>query len=99
QDLDVQQILNSIDSFSFRLENMLAVDEFNYIQGASATPVETIRAVADDLVIVNQGVSLKEDISEIAGNVTVNENSQKKSSLPELHASELFQFLSKPASG
>ena len=98
KDIGIDQVLTSIDSYAFRLDNMMALDEFNYIRGASATPGEVLTTTVDDLIIVNQGVSLKEDISEIAGNVTLNENSQKKSSLPELLASELFQFLSRPPS-
>ncbi len=97
---ELGEISNNIDNYLYNYSDMLALDEFNYCRDGITLSDDYLAIEVGDLLVVNQGVSLREDISEIAGNVAMVERAGgKTTSLPELSAEDLFKFLSKPASG
>lgn len=77
-----------------QLQEMLATDEFHYIEGGARLP-ESIRSDVEDLTIADKGASLADQIMPIAENPSVagSSTSPKSNELPQLSAVQLHGML------
>ncbi|MGE8548994.1 MAG: glycosyltransferase family protein [Alcaligenes sp.] len=77
-----------------QLPDMLAIDEFNYIENG-ATLSEQAAAEAMDLVVVDQGVSFSEHLAAVAEGLpaSLNEDSRDSNNLPQIDAQALHDWI------
>lgn len=87
---------SEIDSYVFKMSNMLALDEFNYCRHVSEEARESITTIVNDLKVVNTGLSLEADLSVIAAEVKNVNSDSHNDSLPQLSAKAIAQRI--PAS-
>ncbi|RSE64898.1 glycosyltransferase [Alcaligenes faecalis] len=77
-----------------QLPDMLAIDEFNYIADGAVLP-EQSRAIAMDLMLVDQGVSFSNHLAAVAEGLpaSLNEFEDENSGLPQLDAKALLDWV------
>ncbi|MCX5472047.1 glycosyltransferase [Alcaligenes sp. A-TC2] len=79
---------------NIQVPGMLAIDEFNYIAHGSALSDQS-RAVAMDLMLLDQGVSFCNHLAAVAEGLPAfsQEDADDSSSLPQLGAKELLEWI------
>lgn len=92
-DLFVQAI-RDIENYIFKFPDMLALDEFNYCRSCDSYDVEAVARCVDDLELINQGLSLEKDISNIASHIKQPEKAVQ-TTLPQISATALAQRIPK----
>lgn len=91
----IQKILPAIDSHVFDSTEMVSLDEFNYCRDAGGKPESMILEAVNDLDMINQGMSLERDISQIAADVKVQKSEEPIISLPYIAAADLSKSISR----
>ena len=88
-------ILAQPGQFRFDLPDVLAIDEFNYIEDGAALPAK-LRKQADDLALADQGVSFVEQLTATSERLpaAMHVASGDSSNLPQISAAELRSMLS-----
>ena len=92
----VVRVASEIDSYLFKASNMLALDEFNYCRHVSSGENRRVAAVVNDLNLANHGLSLENDLSELAIEIKHINTEKADISLPQISASAIAQRI--PAS-
>ncbi|MGH2623846.1 MAG: hypothetical protein ACRDE7_09285, partial [Sphingobacterium sp.] len=91
----LEHIIPEIDTYVFQSADMLALDEFNYCRDGGPAGSEEISELVDDLNLVNQGMSLEQDISEIASEIKPREKANSDAELPHIPSAEISQRIPK----
>lgn len=89
------QVASEVDNYIFRMSNMLALDEFNYCREAGLDERDRVALIVDDLHLANQGLSLANDLSEIAVEVKDLNSEKTDISLPQISAADIAQRIPK----